>query len=872
MALSTVGPYRILERLGAGANGVVYLAEDTRLNRRVALKTLAGTERLDASELRRRLMREARAAARLNHPHIAAVYDVLETDEGVHIVIEYVRGVSLAARLREGPPPPMQVLDIGVQLASALAHAHSLGVIHRDLKPANIVTSADGQVKILDFGLARLEEVDAGSAALSSSDLTSESVIRTVGTPPYIPPEHLTGAPVDARGDIYSLGVTLFELLTGRRPFEAKDGLRLAEAILTAPTPRPRMLFAEVPADLDAVVYRAMARNPADRYASAADLESDLKRVSANISDFPTQSHAWSLVRPPGRRGLARTAVAIVAVTLGLYGAATAVRRFAGQARALEGATASAPKVVAVLPLAGAAGDPQTESLAAGVADSLITTLSKVSGLTVVSRAATLKYQDRKLEPDAIARELGATMLVDGRVQRSGDRLRITLSLTQPGAKVVRWQNAYDGTFAEVFTLQREVADAVAGALRLEATPAGAPPDARPTENVEAFADYSQARSFLERPDVKDNLDRSIELFKSAIKRDSRFARAHAGLGEAYWRRYQDSRDAKWATEARDAINEALRLQPDDAGVRISLAAIYRGMGRQADAIEELRRVTQTHPNADDAHKLLGQALIEVGQLEPGLAAIKDAVRLRPQYWAHHFVLGSSLYAAGRYREALPAFQRVVELQPDNAWGYQMLGTSYHALEDTANAQRYYETAIRLGNAKAHSNLGILLIDDGRYDEALTHFQQAVKLEPASPVTHHNLGDTLARLGRKGEALSAYRRADELCRQRLGVAPRDAATMAALGVLEAKLGNPGEAERYLLRSTEIDPHNPDVLYSGAVVHALGNHREKALDALQRAIDAGYSRVRAGRDPDLAGLKADPRYAAALTSKKTGGGT
>jgi serine/threonine-protein kinase len=871
MALSTVGPYRILERLGAGANGEVYLAEDTRLHRRVALKTLAGTARIEASEVRRRLLREARAAARLNHPHIAAVYDVLETDEGVHIVMEYVRGVSLATRLREGPPAAMQVLDIGVQLASALAHAHSLGVIHRDLKPANIVSSADGQVKILDFGLARLEQVEAGSARLDSSDGTSDSVVRTVGTPPYIPPEHLTGAPVDARGDIYSLGVTLFELLTGRRPFEAKDGLRLAEAILTAPTPRPRQLFPEVPPDLDAVVYRAMARNPADRYASAADLEADLKRVSAAISDFPTRSHAWSRVRRPGRRGVVRTAVAIVAVALGLYGAVTAARRFSIQARVLEGATASAPKVVAVLPLAGAAGDPQTESLAAGVADSLITTLSKVPGLTVVSRAATLKYQDRKLEPDAIARELGATMLVDGRVQRSGDRLRITLSLTQPGAKVVRWQNAYDGTFAEVFTLQREVADAVAGALRLQPGSGSPAADDKPTENAEAFADYAQARTFLERPDVPDNLDRSIRLFQSAIERDPRFARAHAGLGEAYWRKYQSTRDAKWATQARDAINEALRLKPDDVGVRYWLASVYRGMGRLPEAIEELRRVTQLHPEADDAHRLLGQALIGAGQLEAGLASIKRALQLRPQYWGHHFDLGAALYSAGRYREAIPAFQRVVDLQPDHAWGYQMLGTSYHALGDTTNAKRYYETAVRLGNAKAHSNLGILLYDEGQYEEAVAHLQQAAELEPLSPGKHHNLGDVLARLGRKGSAALEYRRADDLCRRQLDVSPRDATTMATLAMLEGKLGHAAEAERYIVRATEIEPRNPDVLYAAAVVHALGNRREKAIGALQHAIEAGYSGVRAGRDPDLAGLRADPRYAAAVTSKKVAGG-
>ena len=870
MALSTVGPYRILERLGAGANGEVYLAEDTRLHRRVALKTLAGTARVDASELRRRLMREARAAARLNHPHIAAVYDVLETDEGVHIVMEYVRGTSLAMRLREGPPSAMQVLDIALQLASALAHAHSLGVIHRDLKPANIVSSADGQVKILDFGLARLEEVEAGSARLGSSDLTSESVVRTVGTPPYIPPEHLGGAPVDARGDIYSLGVTLFELLTGRRPFEAKDGLRLFEAILTAPTPRPRMLFAEVPADLDAAVYRAMARNPADRYASAAELEADLKRVSAAISDFPTRSRAWSLVRRPGRRGVVRTAVAIVAVALGLFGAVTAVRRFSGQAGALAEATASAPKVVAVLPLAGAAGDPQTESLAAGVADSLITTLSKVSGLTVVSRAATLKYQDRKLEPDAIARELGATMLVDGRVQRSGDRLRITLSLTQPGAKVVRWQNAYDGTFAEVFALQREVADAVAGALRLEVAPARGTADARPTENVEAFADYSQARSFLERPDVKDNLDRSITLFQSAIKRDPPFARAHAGLGEAYWRKYQATREGKWSVEARDSINEALRLDPEDGSVRLSLAAIYRGMGRIPQATEELEKLAAASPGSDEAHRQLGIILVSQGQPERGLSELKQAIGLRPSYWVYHYDLGSAYYNLGRYREAVNSFQRVVELQPDSPWGHNVLGSAYHAMDDTKAAMVHYQKALGLGNARAHSNLGILFYDLGKFDDALPHFQESVRLEPNSPLKHHNLGDVFTRLGRNVEAIAAYKRAAQLCRDQMEVSPRDATNIATLAVLESKLGDAAQAERHAEQAKAMEPGNPDVLYSMAIVYSRANDKDRALAALEESLKAGYSRARAGREPELARLRSDPRYAAAMGARKTGG--
>jgi tetratricopeptide (TPR) repeat protein len=867
MALSSVGPYRILERLGAGAYGEVYLAEDSRLHRRVALKTLSGTSGSDAPERRRRLLREARAAARLNHPHIASVHDVVESEEGVHIVMEYVRGVTLATRIRQDPPPFTHGLEIAIQLADGLAHAHGLGVIHRDLKPANIILSSEGQAKILDFGLARLHEVDAGSTPLSSSDQSVEAPV-TVGTPPYMPPEHLAGSPVDARGDIYSLGVTLFELLTGRRPFEPTDRMRLAEAILTAPTPRTKALVPEIPAGLDAIVYRAMARNPTDRYATARDLASDLKELRSAITDAPTRSGVMSPIAPRrGRRVVWMVSLSAVAA-LALYAAFVAgpwsIHRLAP-------AAALGPKVVAVLPLAGAAGDPQTESLSAGIADSLITTLSKVPGLTVVSRTATLKYQDRKADADAIGHELGATMLVDGRLERSGDRLRVTLSLLEPGSKTVRWQNAYDGTFAEVFTLQREVAEAVAGELRLATgEPAGSAPDDTRTQNVEAFADYAQARSFLERPDVKDNLDHSIDLFRKAVERDPRFARAHGGLGEAYWRKYQATRDEKWSVDARDAINEALRLDPQDASVRLSLAAVYRGMGRLPEAIEELRRVVAAHPTNDDAHRLLGQLLIDTHQIEAGVSEINQAIRLRPQYWTHHFVLGSALYAAGRYREAIPAFRRVTELQPDSGWGYQMLGASYQSLEDTANARRNYEAAIRLGNAKAHSNLGILLYDQARYEEALGEFQKAAVLEPKSPLKHHNLGDALTRLGRSAEAAKEYGQAIALCRQQVIVNPRDAGTIATLAILEVKLHDHRSALADVGRALALEPHNVDVLYASAVVHALANDHGRAIAALQDALEAGYSRTRASRDPDLAALRTDPRYGIAISSKKAGG--
>jgi serine/threonine-protein kinase len=866
MAEALVGPYRILERLGAGATGVVFLAEDTRLHRRVALKTLSGTARTDASEVRRKLLREARAAARLNHPNIAAVYDVLESEEGVHIVMEYVPGTTLAARIRQGALSHMEVLDIALQLTAALGHAHAQGVVHRDLKPANIMFGGGGQAKILDFGLARLQDVGLGSLALGSSEASTE-VRQIVGTPPYMPPEHLRGAAVDARGDVYSLGVTLFELLTGRRPFETSDRMTLADAILTAPTPRARSLSPELPSGLDDVVYRAMARDPIARYPSAAKLESDLSRIRADVTDTPTRSEGWPLGNARGKRWLRGTALATVAVVAGLYGMLGPVRQIFRRTPPSATSTTPGPHVVAVLPLAGAAGDPQTESLAAGVADALITRLSKVPDLTVVSRAGTLKYRDREQQPAAIAKELGATMLVDGLVQRSGDRLRVTVSLLGPASNLVLWQEDYDATFAEVFTLQREVAAAVARELRLR-PPAARTTESPPTDDLDAFADFAQARSFLERPDVKDNLERSIKLFQGAIRRDPRFARAHAGLGEAYWRKYQASRDEKWAVEARDAVNEALRLDPNDVSVRVSLAAVYRARGRSAQAVEELQKVIVSRPESDDAHRQLGQLLVEAGRLEEGLQEMNAAIRLRPDYWGHHHTLGAAYYGAGRYGDAVAAFRRVTELQPDNGWGFHMLATSYHALNDTANAKRNYLHAIRLGTPNAHGNLGILYLDEGDVARALEQFQAAVQLAPDSARNQHNLGDAFARLGDTGRATAAYRQAARLSADEVRVDPRNAPALAVLGIVEAKLGQYRDAVLHVARAISLAPRDPDVRYAEAVVRTLNGQREQGLVALEAAVAAGYSRERLGRDPDLSPLRSDPRYAALLARSNT----
>jgi tetratricopeptide (TPR) repeat protein len=477
-----------------------------------------------------------------------------------------------------------------------------------------------------------------------------------------------------------------------------------------------------------------------------------------------------------------------------------------------------------------------------------------------VSRSATLAFRDRKKNADEIAQALGATLLVDGALQRSGDKLRVTLSLVHPESRVIAWSRSYDGSFANLFALQQEVAQAVADALALTLTPGDrARLRDTPTANVEAFADYAQGRTFLERPDVADNLDRSIKLFQSAISRDPRFAGAHGGLGEAYWRKYQATRDETWSVKARDAITDALRLDPNAVQVRLSLASVYRGMGRLPEATDELRRVVAAQPRADEPHRLLGQVLLDAGKKDEGLAEIRKAIALRPNYWGHHHTLGIAYYNAGDYPDAVASFRRVTELQPDNAWGYQMLGTAYHAMDDAARAIPNYERAIKLGNSKAYSNLGVLYSSVGRLEDAARTHGEALKLDPKSPIKHHNLGEVLARMGLLAEARTEFRAAIDLSKDQLRVNPRDVQVMATLAVVEAKTGAGAEADRHIGQAISLAPDDGDVRYSEAVVRTLTGHLDGGISALEKALAHGYSASRAASDPNLSALWKDARF-------------
>ena len=359
-------------------------------------------------------------------------------------------------------------------------------------------------------------------------------------------------------------------------------------------------------------------------------------------------------------------------------------------------------------------------------------------------------------------------------------------------------------------------------------------------------------------------------MFQSAIARDPRFARAHAGLGEAYWRKYQATREEKWSIDARDAINEALRLDPTDASVRLSLAAIYRGMGRVKEASEELAKVVASSPQSDEAHRQLGVLLMSTGEQDRGIAELREAIRLRPNYWVHHHTLGAAYYGLGRYPDAVKSFQRITELQPDSAWGYNSLGSAYHAMDDTATAAGFYQKAISLGSANAHANLGLVYYGQGKYEDAARSYLEAVKRDPDSPLQHHNLGDAYSQLGRDAEARTVYRRALELSQSQLRVNPRDSRALARLAMVESKLGRKQDAARDIEKAVALEPGNSDVRYAQAVIHTRAGRIDDAIAALREAFRGGYSRLRAGRDPELLPLGQHPEYRELIRIVQQGG--
>jgi Tfp pilus assembly protein PilF/TolB-like protein len=522
---------------------------------------------------------------------------------------------------------------------------------------------------------------------------------------------------------------------------------------------------------------------------------------------------------------------------------------------------------VAVLPLTNLAGQPEYDETALGIAEVLVGSLAEIQGIQVLSRPSTAAYRDRKGDLPAIARQLDATYLVDGVLQRSEQQLRVSFTLVRSPSNVVEWSGTFDGSFPKLFDLQSRVADGVASALRVSVGPAErARIEARPTASPSAWEEYTAALALLERPEKAGNATAAVAHLEAALRSDPRFARAHAALARACLAQYEMSSDASWAERARDQMTEALRLDPGDAGVREDLALLYMDTGKIPEAIEEARAALAGRPRADSLHRLMANLLVETGDFEGALAEARRAVGLR-DWHQNHYTLGYVLYRAGRFTDAATAFRRATELKPDNAWAFQMLGTALHDAGQMDAAEAAYRGAVAAdpgAAAGAWTNLGTLYYETGRVPEAAEAFRQAVALEPASGLVHRNLGDALARQGRADEARAEWSRGVTLSAAALRVNPKDLHELANAAICQAKVGERAAALDTVATALRVAPADRESLYAAAAVHALVGDPADGLRYLEQALDKGASSARAARDEDLATLRALPGYPGLLS--------
>jgi serine/threonine-protein kinase len=845
--------------------GEVFVAIDTRLDRKVALKYLSDPS-LDLPRARERLLREARAAAHISHPNIAAIYDILDTGPHPCIVMEYVPGETLSTVAGRGPLPVERVAAIGAQLADALAHAHAAGVVHRDLKPANVVLTAEGAVKILDFGVARvldIEEELAGADTPTREALLSQPG-RLAGTPAYMAPEQLAGRTATPLTDIYSLGVTLYELLTSHRPFGGRTTPDLVYQMLSSPAPLPSALNGEVPPLLDAIVAKAMAREPHQRYRTAADLAADLRRLERGTvpaSSTGTSDMVEVARRLRGRRRRrAAAAIGAVAAGVGLLAfAAWAFDRW-GRAAAPPG---TGPVSVAVLPFTSAQHSPDAVAAGLGFSESIAAALEGLSAVTVLSRPDFTAYLADAADRVKSAGELGVAAVVVGDTTVDGPRRAFTVRVQRPDGRVLLSRN-YQAEGVTVSALERRAAGDIVEALNVSLTAADRERLRRvPSCRDDAYADFVEGRSLLDRKDIPGNRARAEQAFRRAVERDARCVPGFIGLADALWSAYRDEGpDQALVDGARQALDAAATLDPDSPAIKRAYAMLYLGTGRPDQAERHILDVIEHRPFDDEPYRMHAEILGRQGRTEEATAALHQAVRLRPGNAMNYVSLGNSHVSAGRYEDAVRTYIKGLELQPDNVWLKSNLAAAYAYNGEPRNAIAVYESVADLDGAML-SNLSTLYFDEGRYREAAELLKRALALEPRSAVKHGNLGDTYRKLGLAREAADEYRRAAALTAEQLKVDDGDALALARHAVFLAKLGEAAPALRDARRAVQRQPDDNTVLYKRAVVHALLKQRTEAVEWLRKALDKGYSRARAASDPDLESIRMVPAVDAML---------
>jgi serine/threonine protein kinase/Flp pilus assembly protein TadD len=704
----TVSHYRILEKLGGGGMGVVYKAEDLRLGRYVSLKFLP--EELSREPLAiERFQREARAASSLNHPHICTIYDVDQFEGQSFIVMEFLEGQTLKHRIAGKPIDLERVPEYGYQMADALEAAHAKAIIHRDIKPANIFLTDRGQVKLLDFGLAKLlperkgsnrAKAMAGNFGNTTQDahLTSDGV--ALGTVAYMSPEQVRGQELDERTDLFSLGLVLYEMSTGIRAFSGNTSGVIFDAILNrAPTP-PVRLNPAIPVQLEQIIAKALEKDRELRYRSASDMRADLQRLKRDTDS----ASAMSLSAGQSSRQLLRRHWphfiwgGVLAVLLLLFGLNVGNLRD----RVFSGDSPSRIESIAVLPFANLSNDSKTEYLSDGITESLINSLSQLPNLAVMSRNTVFRYKGQPADPQKIGRELHVRAILTGRLIQSGDELMISVNLEDVQNSRQLWGEQYNRKLSNLVSVQQEIAGDIYGRLRPRL--AGEEKKLlakRPTENVEAYQLYLQGLFYWNKWTQAD-FKRAADFFTQAAQKDSHYALSYAGLADAYSMLgdagYLPPSEA-WP-KAKAAAMQALDIDDTLPEAHTSLGLVKEHFEWDWSGAErEFRRAIELNPNSATAHHWYGDYLANMGRSEEGLRETRKAQELDPLSLIINTTLGKQLYLAGKNDQAVEQLRKVLDIDAKFAPARPLLEEVYAGMGEQKEAVAEREKLLSLSGS-----------------------------------------------------------------------------------------------------------------------------------------------------------------------------